>query len=622
MLKKLKRRRLRVDILSIFVAIFVSTVFLIIYYSHTTSTKAILKVGNDLIAQTHVSIINRLDNFLRPQPYVAVATYLLQDGELQAGDMDMLTSVMPLMLQSYPQLMNVYLADEKGNIFIENKILPSNQIAVPFTTSKSLPKETAFISEFILNKNGKPTLTVIYQNKQGTVLKRENSGATSFDPRTRPWYQGAKKPNEQSWIGIYPFYGTKQEGVSFAFPVRSNNHFTGAAGADLNINAIENELLSYKKLKGFVFFINNKQKIIEKNLPDIHAINNPVIAKAADLHQLLKKNIFTFRLNQTNYTAQFSPYAANPSETWELASVIPVGIFIAPVAQANAANLLFSLIMFALGLFLVAFFANSISRPVMRLADETKKITRLDFEKTIKTKSNIYEIQIMAEALNTAKYALSSFAKYVPKKLIKQLMDSKIIAQIGGKKEYVTIMFTDIENFTELSEKMDPEDLLLHLSEYLNALTQIIQLNKGVIDKYIGDSIMSFWGAPIPDSEHASHACEAALAGRSVVDRLNQKWKNEGKPVLPTRFGIHSGEAVVGNMGSSDRLNYTVLGDAVNLAARLESCNKIFKTQIIVSESVYAKCRDLFEFRFLDHVYLKGKQQSVAIYELLSKTSS
>ena len=167
-----------------------------------------------------------------------------------------------------------------------------------------------------------------------------------------------------------------------------------------------------------------------------------------------------------------------------------------------------------------------------------------------------------------------------------------------------------------------PSDLLIkHLSNYLNELSSIILSQHGTIDKYIGDSIMAFWGAPERDDHQILHACQAVWACHRRLQALNLIWQEAGKPALPTRFGLHQGEAIVGNVGSADRLNYTVIGDNVNLSSRLEGINKVYGTSIIVSEKIYEKAKDKFLFRILDIVAVKGKEKGIKIFEMMGRQS-
>jgi adenylate cyclase len=259
---------------------------------------------------------------------------------------------------------------------------------------------------------------------------------------------------------------------------------------------------------------------------------------------------------------------------------------------------------------------------VKAIAQDMNRIQNLEIDESITHHSFFYEITLIADALASMKHGLKAFSKFVPYTLVKQLIISGKGAELGGEKRPITMMFTDIAGFTTISESMSTEQLLLHISEYLDKLTTIILSQQGTVDKYIGDSIMSFWGAPIEDNEQEYHSCKAALLCLVKLKELNAKWVTEGKPELNTRFGINSGEVSVGNMGSSDRMNYTVLGDSVNLASRLEAINKYYGTVIIVGENTYEVVKTQFCFRPIDVVAVKGKTRGVKIYQLLAASSA
>ncbi|EKD54888.1 MAG: adenylate/guanylate cyclase [uncultured bacterium] len=169
---------------------------------------------------------------------------------------------------------------------------------------------------------------------------------------------------------------------------------------------------------------------------------------------------------------------------------------------------------------------------------------------------------------------------------------------------------------------MYPAHLMEHICEYFDELSKIIVAEKGTIDKYIGDSIMAFWGAPLSEKNPVHHAAHAALKCFKRLEELNSRWKAEGKPQFITRMGLHVGEAIVGNLGSSERLNYTAIGAAVNTANRLEGINKIYGSSIMVSEAVYKAIKNHFVLRLLDCIRVKGKHKSSFIYELLAVEAS
>ena len=210
----------------------------------------------------------------------------------------------------------------------------------------------------------------------------------------------------------------------------------------------------------------------------------------------------------------------------------------------------------------------------------------------------------------------SAFGQYLSPEVIRRLLVNPQLVE--PKKTEITVMFSDIRGFTTISEKLDAQELALFLNGYLSDMTRIVFDTRGTLDKYIGDAVMAFWGAPFDDAEHAVQACKAALAMMKRVRELQKKWAAEGKPPLDIGIGLNSGVASVGNMGSELRYGYTALGDAVNLSSRLEGLNKEYGTHIIVNESTYAAAKDAgFIFRELDLIRVKGKLQPVTIHELM-----
>jgi class 3 adenylate cyclase len=211
-----------------------------------------------------------------------------------------------------------------------------------------------------------------------------------------------------------------------------------------------------------------------------------------------------------------------------------------------------------------------------------------------------------------------NFKRYVPADLVIQLINKNISANLGGEQQELTVFFSDISKFTSIVEEMDPERLVQDLCVYFESISKTILENRGTIDKYIGDSVMAFWGAPVEMEDHAEKACDTALIVQNNLHNLFRQWNDKGKIPFLTRIGIHTGNVIVGNLGYKERLNYTIVGDTVNVSSRLEGINKTYRTEIIVSEDTYKKCLNNFEFRLLDRVSLLGRLQGMNIYELIS----
>src|SRR5260221_10914343 len=214
----------------------------------------------------------------------------------------------------------------------------------------------------------------------------------------------------------------------------------------------------------------------------------------------------------------------------------------------------------------------------------------------------------------------SEFGRYLNPEVVRRLLLNPKLVE--PRKTEITVMFSDIRGFTTISEKLDAQELAIFLNTYLSEMTKIVFDTQGTLDKYIGDAVMAFWGAPIEEPDHARNACTASLAMIQRVRELQKKWEAEGKPKLDIGVGLNSGPASVGEMGSARQVGYTALGDTVNLSSRLEGLNKEYGTHILINETTHTAVKDAgFLFRELDIIRVKGKLQPVTIYELVGKLS-
>lgn len=209
------------------------------------------------------------------------------------------------------------------------------------------------------------------------------------------------------------------------------------------------------------------------------------------------------------------------------------------------------------------------------------------------------------------------FGQYVSKSLVNELLNNPEKLSLGGVKKNITVMFSDIEGFTTISEKMEPEELVVFINKYLSIMTSIVLKHKGTLDKYLGDSLMAFWGAPLDVENKELQSCKAALQMQKKMDELKSGFSSDAARKVRTRIGINSADVVVGNIGGAERFDYTVMGDGVNLTSRLESANKIYGTTIMISESTYSKVKSEVLVRIIDKIVVKGKTKPITVYELL-----
>jgi adenylate cyclase len=253
------------------------------------------------------------------------------------------------------------------------------------------------------------------------------------------------------------------------------------------------------------------------------------------------------------------------------------------------------------------------------LIHETRRLRQFDFAPTPVARVAFEDVREAADSLEQAKTALRALGKYVPLDLVRQLYESRVEPTLGGHVQDVSMVFSDIEGFTSVSEALPLDVLANALGRYLEAMTGAIHGSRGIIDKYTGDGVMALWNAPSPCDRHPAFACEGVLACVEATELLFKSPAWAGLQPWRTRFGIHRAEVNVGHFGSPDRMSFTVMGDGVNLASRLEGLNKQYGTRILVSADVEREAREAFWLRRLDRVAVKGKQQGVEVYELLGR---
>jgi adenylate cyclase len=210
-----------------------------------------------------------------------------------------------------------------------------------------------------------------------------------------------------------------------------------------------------------------------------------------------------------------------------------------------------------------------------------------------------------------------AFGQYVSDFLVDAIIANPERLQLGGEEVDATVLFADLVGFSSMAENSAPKELIRLLNEYFSTMTEIIQVRKGTVDKFIGDAIMAVWGAPLPVADHAVLACQSALEMQTAMQPLIEGWAAQGLPRISMRIGLHSGPVIAGNVGSRKRFNYTVMGDTVNLASRLERANKYYGTKIMLSEATYRRLANTFLVRELDLVQVRGRVHPVIIYELL-----
>lgn len=610
---------MRFSILAIFISLFVLCMGSMIVYTYTRLVSIMTYVAFEIMKKASSNVFHEVVNEIhaievQSQFGIELIRTKVVDPK-NAWELIAYTSkLLQLEADLFPSIQSVFWANTAGSFIFSGK------------------ENDGSITTKVMDRDHQPhTSRYFYRDLQGELIRTENSNDFSYDPRIRPWWKASFAAKKMTATDVYPFVFMKDNtlGITIAAPLYQNGKLLGMFGIDLRLDYIRRfiENLQINK-RGFIFIVSETGKVVafphipqlyNKELMDVHALKFPAIVQSFDEYQSAHQQEFVFKYQGDKYIATYQTLPPFGSNHWLIGVVIPESAFVSELQKISLTLVIVSLILLILGLLGVSKLVTLVVRPLKNLVKQTEKIKQFELEEEGRVNSRIKEIMLLSNSLEAMKQGLRSFKKYVPAALVRQLIEAGEDARVGGTKRQLAIFFSDIKNFTGISEIENPNQLMEHVCEYLDELSHIIIENRGTIDKYIGDSIMAFWGAPLPES----HSCEqAAIAAIHCVRRLkelNRRWRAEGKPAYMTRIGLHLGEAIVGNLGSAERLSYTAIGDAINVASRLEGLNKLYGTQIIVSRSVFEEIKHRFVLRMLDCVAVKGKTEGHFIYELMTE---
>ncbi len=327
--------------------------------------------------------------------------------------------------------------------------------------------------------------------------------------------------------------------------------------------------------------------------------------------------VIRFESEDEAWWAGVRRYVLDHERTLWIATLVPNSELLEALTKQRNVILLATAAALLAALLYALLLARAYSRPLEALARQSRKIRDMDFEAGEPIHANLKEIHELAEAHEQSLRAVESFSRYVPMGVVRDLVDAGEVARIGGRTMDLTVLFTDIEGFTRISEAMTPEDLTAHMAQYFEGMIDTLRETGATVDKMVGDAIVAFWGAPRPFDDHVQRAVRGVLACRRLLEEKNPAWVAAGRPALPTRFGLASGPVVVGNIGSPSRLAYTALGDTMNFASRLEALNKEYGSYLLADAVVHALCRETHVWRRLDRTVVVGKTEPQWIYELL-----
>lgn len=620
-MKFLKQRTFNVDIVFVFTSLIISTVLVITGFIYIKNRASTIELVKSNFQQQSETVMGKTNNYMKAARLTTeIAVEVFKQPDLKLGLNTEQANYLLKVIMNQPQITFFYFGDEHGN-FLQAGIVGKD-----------------IYIKHIVQVNGKAYTVFEYYDKKLKPLRREVIADSKYDPRVRPWYIGALANKKTYWSEPYIFFENGKPGITVSCPVfNADNSIKGIMAADITLDGLSEFI---KKSEGFdnglTFMVDNNNLLLAFTDPDRMTINEngkirrltpeelkiPQITDAVQQYKDNGEKLFLYNSNGASYLACFARFPKEFGKAWKFVFIAPEDDFLGAMKNTLKMTLMLSLVVMIVAIAAAITLARQISRPIEKLAAEVLEVKNFNLESRPGIKTHIHEIQTMDSAVKNMKNSLKAFRLYVPSVLVNQLIASGEDVTVGGRDRELTLFFSDIAGFTDISESIPPKELMLQLSEYFDQIARIIETEKGTLDKFIGDAVMAFWGAPVANEDHAVWACRAALKCQQAISVLNKDWQQIGKYAFVTRIGLHSSYMVVGNMGSSQRLNYTVIGDGVNLASRLEGLNKIYHTGILISKATHRYVQNIFICRIIDQIAVKGRSQSVVIYELLGEKDS
>ena len=543
---------------------------------------------------------------------------LARQGRLPVDDRDTLGDYLVERLRYLPDVDRLYYGDQATGRFVIALRLNNDGDIVLGMSQAGLD-------------GGRRVEWLVDEDGRREPLTRES--AVGYDPRQRGWYQAAAAATDQvTWTDPYSFPdGTRGVTAALAWrdPDQSEPH--GVFGADFRLADLSRTLGDFfegstrVQTWQFAAITRQGQLFASAGVPTDGPGSSALPAALAQVTDELPTlplglvRTFHFEADGSPWIAVLKVDRVAPGLDSALLAILPEVDHLEVVNESVRRAMLATVVILGLASVLGVLISRRITRPLRAIVTDLERIARFEITGADTAHSFVREIDIVSTAVGRMKASLRSFSHYVPVELVREVVSSGEEARLGGQTRSVTLFFSDIAGFTQISESMPPTRLVEHLGEYLGAMTAVIQQQGGAVDKFIGDGIFALFNAPLALPDHPAAACRAALRAQARLRLLNQQWEQAGVPTLQTRIGLHTGEAIVGNIGTPDRFEYTVMGDAVNLASRLEGLNKLYGTSIMVSQEVYDAAGPDFEWRALDRVAVVGRTGSALVYELLGE---
>lgn len=625
---------LRVHLSVLVVALLICTATPIIWMAFSQGRLAAILAGEKHMREMSLRLIEGYRNALEGgYEAVALASTVPQVAVAPPGDLEPKEQFFLEVLRNVSNATSIYAGYPDGSYL---QVINTGRDYVRQTLAA--PAGTAFAVRVLAHGQAVGTVSTLrFLDGEARPIGERPFERTNFDPRQSPWYQAALRSGGAVSVGPYITGTLKVPTLALAVPLKSGNGIV--VGANIHLQTVS-RLLDARQIspRACSYVIGRDDKLVAHSDP---AVMSTILGAwsgsgGADMRSLEPSLDVVARLrNEPAYAGGGLAETDLAGERYliEMAPVSVSGLFkgssvaiVVPlqdlVAQANRLlirNLLIAASLLVAGVVGSVLLSRVISRTLYRLADEARRIGDLNFAGKGTPHSFITEINTLAGALGASRHAIRQFALYVPREVVRRIVNPRGEAVARAARQEVTVLFTDIRDFTTISERHSPEDVVEILSAYFEELNGIAEAHAGTVVQYLGDSLFAMWNAPVQDPRHVENGCRSALAMKAAVERLNAANRQSGRPELFTRFGLHTGPAVVGSFGAISRQQYTAMGDTINVASRLEGLNKEFGTSILVSGAVHDAVADVFNFRAIGPVQVKGRAAKIDLWELMGE---
>lgn len=622
-----RKLRLKPSIVALFVLLTVPGFLTIVGLTYLSNDRIARANADGLVERFRHEAVENIESLFDPIRSLIRSAAAVGDEQPDFySDNRSLKYLLTILLHS-ERVVSVYVALQDGSFRQARRIDPNVEIQ-----GKLPPPGVKYAYRWIdPPKNTPPADHYLYLDADQREIGRSDQ-VTAYDPRARYWYRHTVA--ERTLVTTEPdvFAALGLIGFTVAAPFAPHGNILGVAAADITLDGLSEYLADNKISPGTLSYILDRQGGVLANseraktytddkgrvaLQHITDLDHQLAAVAFGSHPRHRAGTYSFDYAGREYLASYSALPAQLGTGWQLFIVTPIRDFTAAFEAHNQKLLFFGLLAIALQIAIIYFLSGAIASPLEKLARKVARIEELRGQEVPPLESPIREISVLSRAIDTLDTTVKSFSAYVPVGLVKQLLHSDQKLELGGHSRFLTIFFSDLEAFSTLSEELPSQDLMRRVSAYLELVTQAVNEEAGTIDKFIGDGVMAFWGAPALLEDHAWRACVAALRIEHGMRDLNDRWIAEGLKPLNVRIGIHCDAVLVGNIGSRERMGYTVIGDGVNIAARLEGTNKEYGTRICISHNVFKEAGERLCVRPIEDVAVKGRRGRFPIYELM-----